>query len=95
MSVRPREKVDAVAEAAALDHGQAPTSLRRGQGGPEGGGGEDALVVDVALHEVNGAPEAAQLEAPLLFVVAGVAKRDTDVRGGGYKMEIKYKTSGG
>lgn len=71
MAVRPREKVDTVAEAVALHHGQAPASLRRGQGGPEGGRGEDALVVDVALDEVDGAPEAAQLEPPLLLVVPG------------------------
>lgn len=42
-------------------------------------------MVDVALDEVDGAPEAAQLEAPLLFFVAGVGWRDTDARGGGAK----------
>lgn len=71
MAVRPCEEFDAVAEAVALHDGQAPLGLRGGQGGPEGGRGELALVAQVAFHEVDAAPEAAQPEAALLLVVAG------------------------
>lgn len=71
MTVRPGEEVDAVAEAVALHHGQPALGLGGGQGGPEGGWGELALVVEVALDEVDAAPETAQLETPLLFIVPG------------------------
>lgn len=78
MAVRPRQEVDAIAEAVALHHGQAPLGLRGGQGGPEGGGGELALVAQVAFDEVDEAPETAQLEAPLLLVVAVVTVTSYD-----------------
>lgn len=61
MAVRPREELDAVAEAVALHHGQAALGLGGGQGRPEGGGGELALVVEVALDQVDAAPETAEL----------------------------------
>lgn len=55
-------------------------------------------MVDVAFDEVDAAPEAAQLEAPLLLLVAGVGWRNTnDARGGVPMLYIctTNKSSGG
>lgn len=58
-----------VGEASASHYGKPSAGLRRGQGRAEGGGRELILVAEVSLHEVDAAPEAAELEASLLLVV--------------------------
>lgn len=74
MVVCSRQEGYAVGEASASHHGKPSAGLRRGQRRAEGGGGELVLVAEVALDEVDAAPEAAELEASFLLVVpvAGV-----------------------
>lgn len=71
VAVCSRKEVDALAKVRATHHGKPAASLRGGEGRAERGGGQLVLVAEVAFHEVDATPEAAELETPFLLFVSG------------------------